>query len=200
MTSCLSLKTALVLAWAGMFYLLVFWVVTLQHWYPKCVVYKPSRRGWVHLLCSEHCHVVCHHLWRHLKELGTEAPAEDPKESCLGMWRRSQPQLAIVWNGKLVLSCCLPSRRSSLIVLLIKTEHIVGLTPYFFQVSGHGWIPARCLFTPAPGPGGLGWGDASQTQIRMYWGDPVCHRSCCLCSLTAKNSTALVAGCYCRMI
>lgn len=48
--------------------------------------------------------------------------------------------------------------------------------------------------------GPLGWEDKSQAQTRMCWGDPVSHRSCCLCGLSTKNSTALLAGCYCYMI
>lgn len=184
MTSCLSLKTALVPAWQLRFTFLCseLWQAlvsaawadssgALQLWYPKYVVYGSSRKGWVHLLCSEHCDVACHHLRRHLKEQGTELPAEDPKGNCLDIWRRSQPQLAIVWNGKLVLCFCLPSRCSSLIFSLSKTEHAVGLAPYFFQVSGHSWIPAHYLFTPAPGPGCMGtsqaWAGGTHPKNRL---------------------------------
>lgn len=187
MTSCLSLKTALVPAWQECFpflcselwkaFLSVAWADStgaMQFWYPKYVMYGPSRRGWVCLLCSEHCYVIYHHLWRHLKEQGTEGPEEDPKENCLDICKRSQPQLAVAWNGILVLCCCLPSRCSSLIFLLGKT---VGLAPHFFQGLGHSWVPAHYFFPPAPGlvcvrtsASSLGWGDAPKPRLGCVGG------------------------------
>lgn len=104
--------------------------------------------------------------------------------------------MCLKWQARVVL--LVASTCSSLIILPSKTEHSMGLAPYFSQVSGCVWTPARCLPHQLPlqdawGPQPQPWGgDTPQTQVKGMCVGGSCgpqKLAFTLCSLTVKNCT-----------
>lgn len=189
MTSCLSLKTALVPARQVCFAFLCSWVVTSLF---VCWLGRLSR------CCAALVSQVCH----------VGAPVQLWYPKYVMTWRNREQKFLqgtpkrTVWTSEEGHNPSFPlSEMADWCCAAVCQASVHPWSSCWTRLSTLWvWLPTssraqamvgslHSIFRPASGSGCV------RTSAPSFLGDPVSHGSC---SSTAKNSTALLAGCYCH--